>query len=64
MELIQYEIAHNQSPDGSWPPIAWKKRLEKKKCSESNERSGQVYRTNFCILMLGGSYYRYNYRTR
>jgi hypothetical protein len=53
--LFQGELVKNQSPDGSWPPMAGKSVGEYQKNPEGN---GPLYRTNFCILMLE-VYYRY-----
>jgi hypothetical protein len=53
--LFQGELVKNQSPDGSWPPMAGKAVGEYQKDVEGN---GPFYRTNFCILMLE-VYYRY-----
>lgn len=53
--LFQGELVKNQSPDGSWPPMAGKAVSNYQKEVEGN---GPLYRTNFCILMLE-VYYRY-----
>ena len=51
---FQDEIVQNQSPDGSWPPPGGKGHGPMNAAS----KSGQVYRTTLCILMLE-VYYRY-----
>jgi len=53
--LFQMELVKNQSPDGSWPPMAGKGVGE---FQTSPNGLGPLYRTNFCILMLE-VYYRY-----
>ncbi|MDR3404698.1 MAG: terpene cyclase/mutase family protein [Chthoniobacter sp.] len=53
--LFQGELVKNQSPDGSWPPMAGQAVGEFQRNVEGN---GPFYRTNFCILMLE-VYYRY-----
>ena len=47
--LFQGELVKNQSPDGSWPPMAGKSVGEFQRSPDGN---GPLYRTNFCILML------------
>ncbi|EDY19005.1 hypothetical protein CfE428DRAFT_3663 [Chthoniobacter flavus Ellin428] len=54
--LFQGEIVKNQSPDGSWPPLAGKSAGGD--LQRSVEGMGPFYRTNLCILMLE-VYYRY-----
>ncbi len=54
---FQDEIADNQSPDGSWPPV----KAEKAHGAEVQTKmdgDGPVYRTTLCILMLE-VFYRY-----
>jgi hypothetical protein len=46
----------NQSPDGSWPPLAGKSAGGE--LQRAPEGMGPFYRTNLCILMLE-VYYRY-----
>lgn len=58
-KLIQDQLTHNQSPDGSWPAMQGKAVGDFQRSLEGN---GPLYRTNFCILMLE-VYYRYQYRT-
>jgi hypothetical protein len=53
--VFQPELVKNQSPDGSWPPMAGKSVGEYQR---NPEGVGPLYRTNFCILMLE-VYYRY-----
>lgn len=52
--MFQDEIADNQSPDGSWPPVETKSPGGLKK----PDGYGPFYRTNLCILMLE-VFYRY-----
>src|ERR1051325_548958 len=54
--LFQEQIVKNQSPDGSWPPIAGKSAGGE--LQRDPEGDGRFYRTNLCILMLE-VYYRY-----
>ena len=58
--LIQSQLTRNQSPDGSWPTLAGKSAGGE--IQRSTSITGQLYRTNLCILMLE-VYYRYKYRT-
>jgi hypothetical protein len=54
--LFQDEVADNQNPDGSWPPVTTKapgSELQKKP-----DGAGPYYRTCLCILMLE-VFYRY-----
>ncbi|EDY21183.1 squalene-hopene-cyclase-like protein [Chthoniobacter flavus Ellin428] len=57
--LIQRELVHNQSADGSWPVLSGKSAGGD--LQRSTNITGQLYRTNLCILMLE-VYYRYKYR--
>lgn len=50
----QDEICDNQSPDGSWPPIAGKSPGPQ----SAADGSGPYYRTTLCVLMLE-VFYRY-----
>jgi hypothetical protein len=51
---FQDEIVQNQSPDGSWPVPGNKGHGP----MGENSKTGQVYRTTLCILMLE-VFYRY-----
>lgn len=51
---FQDEIVTNQSPDGSWPPHGGKGHGPE----TATSKTGQVYRTTLCILMLE-VFYRY-----
>lgn len=54
--LFQDQIVKNQSPDGSWPPVAGKSAGGE--LQRDPDGAGPFYRTNLCILMLE-VYYRY-----
>ncbi len=54
--MFQDQIVKNQSPDGSWPPVAGKSAGGE--LQRDPEGAGPFYRTNLCILMLE-VYYRY-----
>jgi prenyltransferase beta subunit len=54
--MFQDQIVKNQSPDGSWPPIAGKSAGGE--MLRDPEGVGPIYRTNLCTLMLE-VYYRY-----
>lgn len=58
--LIQDQIARNQSADGSWPALSGKSAGGE--LQRSSSITGQLYRTNLCILILE-VYYRYQYST-
>jgi hypothetical protein len=53
---FQDEIADNQSPDGSWPPV--KTKAPGGGLQEKPDGAGPFYRTTLCILMLE-VFYRY-----
>ena len=54
--MFQGEIVKNQTPDGSWPPLAGK--VAGGDLQLHPDGDGPFYRTNLCILMLE-VYYRY-----
>ena len=54
--MFQDQLVKNQSPDGSWPPLAGKSAGGELQLDP--EGDGRFYRTNLCILMLE-VYYRY-----
>ncbi len=55
--MFQDEIADNQSPDGSWPPIGGKGGAGGE-LQTKGEGAGPYYRTTLCVLMLE-VFYRY-----
>jgi hypothetical protein len=54
--VLQDQIVGNQSPNGSWPPVAGKAYGGELQLAPDGD--GPFYRTNLCILMLE-VYYRY-----
>jgi hypothetical protein len=54
--VLQDQIVGNQSPNGSWPPVAGKAYGGELQLAPDGD--GPLYRTNLCILMLE-VYYRY-----
>jgi hypothetical protein len=54
--MFQDEIADNQSPDGSWPPVSTK--APGGEYQKKPDGAGPYYRTCLCILMLE-VFYRY-----
>lgn len=57
--MIQEQLTRNQNPDGSWPEMAG--RSAGGELQRSSTVTGQLYRTNLCILTLE-IYYRYQTR--
>jgi hypothetical protein len=54
--MFQDEIADNQNPDGSWPPVSTK--APGGEYQKKPDGAGPYYRTTLCILMLE-VFYRY-----
>jgi hypothetical protein len=55
--MFQDQVADNQSPDGSWPPVA-PKHAHGAELLRKVDGAGPIYRTTLCVLMLE-VFYRY-----